>query len=152
MKKKRHELILRLITENAVTTQDELLELLKKNGYNVTQATVSRDIKELKLIKTPVKNGRSKYSVGSSSSSDDDSAKFYSIFSQSVISVAAAGNICAIKCFSGTANAAAAAVDAMKLEKVVATLAGDDTIFVLCHSDSEAREFTLQIKAMLNGD
>lgn len=55
MKKKRHELILRLITENAVTTQDELLELLKKNGYNVTQATVSRDIKELKLIKTPVK-------------------------------------------------------------------------------------------------
>ena len=148
MKKKRHELILRLITENAVTTQDELLELLKKNGYNVTQATVSRDIKELKLIKTPVKNGRSKYSVGSSGS-DDDSAKFYSIFSQSVISVAAAG---AIKCFSGTANAAAAAVDAMKLEKVVATLAGDDTIFVLCHSDSEAREFTLQIKAMLNGD
>ena len=148
MKKKRHELILRLITENAVTTQDELLELLKKNGYNVTQATVSRDIKELKLIKTPVKNGRSKYSVGSSGS-DDDSAKFYSIFSQSVISVAAAGNICAIKCFSGTANAA---VDAMKLEKVVATLAGDDTIFVLCHSDSEAREFTLQIKAMLNGD
>ena len=92
MKKKRHELILRLITENAVTTQDELLELLKKNGYNVTQATVSRDIKELKLIKTPVKNGRSKYSVGSSGS-DDDSAKFYSIFSQSVISVAAAGNI-----------------------------------------------------------
>ena len=77
---------------------------------------------------------------------------FYSIFSQSVISVAAAGNICAIKCFSGTANAAAAAVDSMKLEKVVATLAGDDTIFVLCHSDSEAREFTLQIKAMLNGD
>lgn len=151
MKKKRHELILRLITENAVTTQDELLELLKKNGYNVTQATVSRDIKELKLIKTPVKNGRSKYSVGSSGS-DDDSAKFYSIFSQSVISVAAAGNICAIKCFSGTANAAAAAVDAMKLEKVVATLAGDDTIFVLCHSDSEAREFTLQIKAMLNGE
>mgnify|MGYP002726586001 CR=1 FL=1 len=146
MKKKRHELILRLITENAVTTQDELLELLKKNGYNVTQATVSRDIKELKLIKTPVKNGRSKYSVGSSGS-DDDSAKFYSIFSQSVISVAAA-----IKCFSGTANAAAAAVDAMKLEKVVATLEGDDTIFVLCHSDSEAREFTLQIKAMLNGD
>ena len=56
LKKKRHELILRLITENAVTTQDELLELLKKNGYNVTQATVSRDIKELKLIKTPVKN------------------------------------------------------------------------------------------------
>ena len=55
MKKKRHELILRLITENAVTTQDELLELLKKNGYNVTQATVSRDIKELKLIKTPLK-------------------------------------------------------------------------------------------------
>ena len=64
MKKKRHELILRLITENAVTTQDELLELLKKNGYNVTQATVSRDIKELKLIKTPVKNGRSKYYQG----------------------------------------------------------------------------------------
>ena len=65
--------------------------------------------------------------------------------------MAAAGNICAIKCFSGTANAAEAAVDAMKLEKVVASLAGDDTIFVLCHSDSEAREFTLQIKAMLNG-
>ena len=103
------------------------------------------------MYKRQVKNGRSKYSVGSSGS-DDDSAKFYSIFSQSVISVAAAGNICAIKCFSGTANAAAAAVDAMKLEKVVATLAGDDTIFVLCHSDSEAREFTLQIKAMLNGD
>jgi arginine repressor len=56
LKKKRHELILRLITENTVTTQDELLELLKKNGYNVTQATVSRDIKELKLIATTIKN------------------------------------------------------------------------------------------------
>ena len=77
MKKKRHELILRLITENAVTTQDELLELLKKNGYNVTQATVSRDIKELKLIKTPVKNGRSKYSVGSSGSDETPSSDGY---------------------------------------------------------------------------
>lgn len=151
MKTKRHELILKLIQENTITTQEELLFLLRSNGFDVTQATVSRDIKELNLIKLPVKNGRSKYSANHKQA-DDHSSKFYSIFSQSVMSVDFAGNTSVIKCYSGTANAAAAAIDSMHMPQIVGTLAGDDTIFVLCRTQQDTEDFKNQIEKMLGGD
>lgn len=152
MKKKRHELILKLIQECEITTQDELLSLLQQYGFQVTQATVSRDIKELQLVKTPTKNGPTKYTVSQHETQNKHAKKFYSIFSQSVISVDCAGNMGAIKCYSGTANAAGAAIDSMQMPEVVGTLAGDDTLFVLCRNENAAQIFKEQIEAMLNGD
>ena len=152
MKKKRHELILKLIQEFEITTQDELLDLLRQNGFPITQATVSRDIKELQLVKTPTKNGPTKYTVSHHESQTKHARKFYAIFSQSVISVDCAGNMSAIKCYSGTANAAGAAIDSMHMPEVVGTLAGDDTLFVLCRDENAALVFKTQIEAMLNGD
>lgn len=152
MKKKRHELILQLIQEYEITTQDELLALLRQNGFPVTQATVSRDIKELQLVKIPTKNGPTKYSTSHRETQNNHVGKFYAIFSQSVISVDFAGNMCVIKCYSGTANAAGAAIDSMQMPEVVGTLAGDDTLFVLCRDENAAFVFKAQIEAMLNGD
>ena len=152
MKKKRHELILKLIQEHEITTQDELLALLRQNGFPVTQATISRDIKELQLVKTPTKNGPTKYAVSHNDTQNKHARKFYAIFSQSVMSVDSAGTMCAIKCYSGTANAAGAAIDSMQMPEVVGTLAGDDTLFVLCRDENAAVVFKTQIEAMLNGD
>lgn len=150
MKKKRHEMILKLIKDNVVSTQEDLLFMLCSHGFDVTQATVSRDIKELGLIKKQ-KNGVSRYSIGSESENSSKS-KMYSIFSQSVISVDYAINTSVIKCYSGTANAAAAALDSMNLSQVVGSLAGDDTLFVLCRTENDAKLFKEQVEKMLNGE
>lgn len=152
MKKKRHELILKLIAENEISTQDELMSLLQENGFQVTQATVSRDIKELQLVKSSVKNGPTKYTVSPHETQNKHARKFYNIFSQSVVSVVAAGNMAAIKCYAGTANAACAAIDSMQMPEVLATLAGDDTLFVLCKDEKSAAAFRTQIEIMLSGE
>lgn len=152
MKKKRHELILQLIREHEIATQDELLALLRQHGFAVTQATVSRDIKELRLVKTASKGGAAVYMRSDQELQNGKVKKFYSIFSQSVISVDFAGNIAVVKCYAGTANAACAAIDAMAFEQVVGTLAGDDTVFVLCRSEQETKQFKEQIESMPSGE
>ena len=138
MKKERHALILRLIEQHNVSTQDELLEKLLECGVNVTQATVSRDIKELKLIKRPSANGLYKYCVADNVPAEEANSKYYNIFIQSVMFIDNAGNFCVLKCHPGTAQAACAALDSLNLESIVATLAGDDTVFVLCRTESDA--------------
>ena len=140
MKRKRHALILELIQQYEITTQDELLAKLRENGFEVTQATVSRDIKELRLVKAMSPSGQYRYMAGAAQG-DEYLAKFYTIFSGSVISVDYAGNTCVVKCYAGMAQAACAAIDAM-----VGTLAGDDTIFVLCRTP----ELTQQLKSSLD--
>lgn len=149
MKKKRHEMILKLIKENEIATQEELLSKLIEKGFSVTQATVSRDINELHLIKVQGKNGQ-KYAKNEQNSHNLN--KFHSIFSQSVISVESAGNICCIKCFAGTANAAAATVDALNYNEVVGTIAGDDTLFVLLKTPEIAEKFKNKIEEFLSGE
>ena len=124
---------------------------LNELGYKVTQATVSRDIKQLKLIKTPVSNGVYKYSAVASES-EDRSAKYHSILSHSVTSVNYAGNMAVVKCFAGMAQAACAAMDNMVIDMIVGTLAGDDTIFVLCKDESSAQEFKNYIEKILSTD
>ena len=133
MKKKRHETILRLIEQNCLSTQTELLELLKKEGFDTTQATVSRDIKDLRLVKKVDDLGRSRYAVDSGDSGEL-LGKYRSIFSHSVISADYAGNTLVIRCYTGMAQAACAALDSMHWEGLVGTLAGDDTIFALCRT------------------
>ncbi|MBR1811882.1 MAG: arginine repressor [Clostridia bacterium] len=138
MKKDRHSLILKLIEQNNISTQDELLEKLLESGINVTQATVSRDIKELKLIKRPSSNGVYKYCIAENLPADEANSKYYSIFIQSVVFVDCAGNMCVLKCHIGTAMAACAALDSLNFDNIVGTLAGDDTIFVLCRTETDA--------------
>lgn len=145
MKRKRHALILELIQQYEITTQDELLAKLRENGFEVTQATVSRDIKELRLVKAMSPSGQYRYMSGAAQG-DEYLAKFYTIFSGSVISVDYAGNTCVVKCYAGMAQAACAAIDAMHFEGIVGTLAGDDTIFVLCRTP----ELTQQLKSSLD--
>ena len=145
MKRKRHALILELIQQYEITTQDELLAKLRENGFEVTQATVSRDIKELRLVKAMSPSGQYRYMAGAAQG-DEYLAKFYTIFSGSVISVDYAGNTCVVKCYAGMAQAACAAIDAMHFEGIVGTLAGDDTIFVLCRTP----DLTQQLKSSLD--
>lgn len=137
MRRERQALILKLIEQNTITTQEDLLNKLLEGGVSVTQATVSRDIKDLGLIKRPAANGSYKYCV-STEVADETTQKYQAIFVQSAIYADNAGHICSIKCHTGTANAACAALDSMNWADIVGTLAGDDTIFVLCRTTEAA--------------
>lgn len=148
MKTKRHSKILELISERDINTQEELLAYLKDVGFDVTQATVSRDIKELRLVKTMVSDGKYRYASSVSDSNADIGTK-YAVFSQSTKSVDCAGNMVVVKCFNGMANAACAVLDAMNHEGVVGTLAGDDTIFVLMRDEKSATTLVGKIKELI---
>lgn len=148
MKKKRHELILNFIKENNVSTQEEIITMLSKNGFNVTQATISRDIKELKLIKEHYGKNETRYAVSEKSDNDDN---FKHIFTRSALKVDTAMNIVVIKCYSGTANAACIALDNMNLSGIVGTVAGDDTIFAACKENETAEKVSGFIQSMLKG-
>lgn len=126
MKVDRHSKIVELIGKYQIETQEELAEYLKKAGYHVTQATVSRDIRELKLTKAPGKNGRQCYAV--MQHQKDFGEKYIRIFRDCYVSMDMAQNILVIKTVSGMAMAVAAAVDAMDWSEVVGCIAGDDTI------------------------
>jgi transcriptional regulator of arginine metabolism len=145
MKKDRQEMILNLIDKYAVTTQAELMGYLKDLGVEVTQATVSRDIRELKLVKQTDENGISRYRQADSL--NNKFLKFSAIFSESIISTNCAQNITVVKCHPGTANACCAAIDSMDLEDVAGTIAGDDTIFILCKNERAARDTKRDIES-----
>ncbi|MDE6659097.1 MAG: arginine repressor, partial [Eubacterium sp.] len=142
MKKRRQAKILEIIRNLDVETQEDLQALLLESGFEVTQATISRDIKELRLVKELSENGRYVYSTGKKINSDSVSVRASGIFIDSVISVENAMNIVCVKCFSGMAGAACAAIDSMQWNEVVGTIAGDDTIFVLCKTENAAKVFT----------
>ena len=126
MKLERHRKILELINEYDIETQEELAEILNREGYNVTQATVSRDIRQLKLVKQNV-NGRQKYVVFQNSIANADN-KNIRILKEGFVSMAMAQNILVIKTGAGMAMAVAATLDAMQWNEVVGCIAGDDTI------------------------
>ena len=133
MKKKRLDKILELIRNNEIETQAELAERLRNSGYNVTQATVSRDIRELKLTKMAMGNGRQKY-VALNESTEDLSEKYTRVFKDGFISMDMAQNILVVKTVSGMAMAVAAAIDALGLHEIVGCIAGDDTIMCAIRS------------------
>lgn len=127
MKLERHSKIVELIGKYEIETQEELAEKLTQAGFNVTQATVSRDIRELKLTKVPGENGRQRYMV-LESSRGTSASKYIRILKDGFVSMDMAQNILVIKTVSGMAMAVAAAVDAMDWSEVVGCIAGDDTI------------------------
>lgn len=145
MKSSRHAKILEIISEYPVETQDELLSRLKTEGYKVTQATISRDIKDLRLVKTLGSDGKYRYSEAQAGSSDIRS-NFEQLFVSSVISVDSAQNIVVIKTLSGMANAVCASLDTTGNSAIVGTIAGDDTIFVACRTNELARSLAADLK------
>jgi len=148
MKAKRHTKVLELISEFEIDTQEELLRRLMENGFKVTQATVSRDIKELRLIKVQAGDGY-KYSTNTSKDTVDMSFKFHAVFSESVTGIDYAENMVVIRCYVGMANAACAALDSIHWKGVVGTIAGDDTIFCVMRDRQNAVEFAEQLHKLL---
>ena len=138
MKLERHSKIVELIGKYEIETQEELAERLKQAGYKVTQATVYRDIRELKLTKVPSENGRQRYVVMQSQTAFSD--KYIRILKDGYVSMDMAQNILVIKTVSGMAMAVAAALDAMHLHEVVGCIAGDDTIMCAVRSVQETVE------------
>ena len=127
MKTNRQSKIIEIIQKNEVETQDELSALLEKDGFRVTQATVSRDIRELKLTKIPTAGGRQKYAV-ITDAPENLSKKYERVLREGFLSMDMAQNILVIKTVSGMASAVCAAIDAMKMRENVGSIAGDDTI------------------------
>ncbi len=147
MKQKRHAAILDLITNSEIYTQEDMAAKLTEQGFQVTQATVSRDIKELKLTKIAGENGVYKYAKPLRQG--DATSPQLLILSRSVTSVNYAQNIVVIKTHAGMAQAAAAVLDALSLKEIVGSLAGDDTIFCVVPDTAAARDLTEKIKALL---
>ena len=147
MKKRRHEAILKIISDKAVSTQEELQAELKIAGFDTTQATVSRDIRELRLVKSSDRHGKQRYYM--SNKDIKGSPKFEDIFSSSVTSITAAMNDIVIKCYAGMANAACASLDSMNYSDIIGTLAGDDTIFVITSSEQSAAHLAATLNALI---
>ena len=140
MRTARHEKILEIIGKYPITTQEELLDKLKETGIPVTQATISRDIKYLRLVKTLDEDGFYHYISMKAVSQNPMSGKFIAILREAVISMDCAVNILCVKCHTGMANAACATIDSLKFENIVGTISGDDTIFILLKSAADANE------------
>lgn len=144
MKLKRHTKILELIKKNSIETQEELSQRLIKCGFDITQATISRDIKELKLIKALDKNGVYIYRAMDNESSYVN--RLSDIFRASVINIDFAGNTVVIKSLPGLASAVAMALDTLHIDDIVGTIAGDDTVFVLTRDTDSAQKFKMDIE------
>lgn len=144
MKYKRQKKILELIAEYDIETQDDLIERLRESGYDVTQATVSRDIRELKLVKTAMPDRRYRYEVAQYEGIEI-STKYRNIIKETVIKVDYVGNTVVLRTYTGMAQAAAAAVDGMGWDEIVGTLAGDDTIFILMRDIAAAIGFAEKV-------
>ena len=137
MKSARQTAILSLIEQSDVRTQEDLAQKLKEQGIKVTQATVSRDIKELRLLKVLSATGGYKYATADQAE-HGISERFVRMFVDSVISIVPAGNIVVVRTLSGSANVAGEAIDSMRLPEIVGTLSGDNTILVVVRNEEDA--------------
>ena len=149
MKNYRHQKIMEIINNTEVETQEELARLLCDAGYNVTQATVSRDIKQLNLRKVPSSSGRQCYAASASKEAFGGD-RLVSILKSGFVSMEAASNILVIKTVSGMAMAVAASIDAMHLEEVSGCIAGDDTVMIAVRYADRADELMTKIKDIVN--
>ena len=148
MKLRRHEAIINLVNNQDINTQEELMENLQKQGFKVTQATVSRDIKELRIFKALGKDGKYRYSTGGRNALDKTSG-FESLFASSVEEVDSAENIVVIKTMTGMAQAVCMSLDNIDFENIVGTIAGDDTIFVLCRNLKATEEMLNKFRKLI---
>ena len=149
MKSTRQSMILELISQQDIETQNQMMEALKERGIKSTQATLSRDIKELRLVKELSPNGSYRYVVVNRDELSDFDIRLRKIFRECVISYDYAQNLVVLHTMPGLANAAASALDHMSVPELVGTLAGDDTVFLAMKTNEAASLFYLEIEAML---
>ena len=150
MKSQRQAKILEIISNKNVETQEQLLAELQAAGFRGTQATVSRDIKELRIVKELTSLGNYRYTTSSNELGGTFSARLNTIFRECVVSFDYAQNIIVIRTLPGLANAAASAIDAMNMSTVVGSLAGDDTVMIVMRDTNAAASFCGEIKNLLN--
>ncbi|MBW9170741.1 arginine repressor [Clostridium estertheticum] len=149
MKISRHAKIIEIIQSKDVETQEQLAQELKNNGFDITQATVSRDIKELKLIKVMNAHGTHIYSTSSPGDSFL-SNKLVNIFSQTVLYVDNVDKFIVLKTISGAGAAAAEALDSLKFSGIVGTVAGDNTVFILVRNEEDSKDIIQKVKKMIS--
>jgi len=149
MKNKRQTKILEIIREYNIDTQEELQAKLREFGFTVTQATVSRDIRELNITKSAGSDGIYKYRAVTDSEHIEINGKFSLILRQAVSTVACANNLVVVKTYTGMGSAVGAAVDAMALEGVIGTLAGDDTLLIIANDNATASMVTEIINTLI---
>lgn len=143
MKNRRHEAILEIIREKPVATQELLIKLLAERGINTTQATLSRDMQQLSLIKQRDENGVYRYSLPATAIAEK------TLFEEAVISVDYAMNTIVLKCRAGMAQGTCAAIDSVNHQGVVGTIAGDDTIFILVRTEADAKKLSKKFRSEL---
>ena len=149
MKQKRHNAILSIINSKIVETQGELTAELESLGFKVTQATVSRDIKDLNLMKCQTGDGRYRY-ASENTSSPMGGSRIKTIFSNSVVSIDSALNQIVIKTLSGMAQAAAITIEGMGFKEILGTIAGDDTVLVVVKSEDAASSLVKSLQSILD--
>ncbi len=151
MKSQRQAKIMEIISTKNVETQEQLLEALQKEGFRGTQATISRDIKELRIVKELTSLGTYRYTAASSEMPGSFSSRLNTIFRECVTGYDYAQNIIVIRTMPGLASAAGSAIDAMNMSVVVGTLAGDDTVMIVMRDNNAAAAFCGEIKNLING-
>ena len=152
MKVSRQEKILEIIRTNSVETQEELMRLLRVAGFDATQATISRDIKSLKLVKVANQNGTYKYAINNDKQVEfANISKYRNVLVEVVTRVMPAGNLVVVNTMEGAAQAAAAAIDTMNCVEIVGSIAGDDTIFLAFATVDQAKEFASKFRIMITG-
>ena len=149
MKRNRQEAILRVISQYEVETQQELAQRLKEEGFEVTQATVSRDIRDMKLSKMPTGDGHQKY-VRFHNDEKHLSGKYVNVLKEGFVSIDMAQNILVVETVSGMAMAVAAAIDAMKYPEIVGSIAGDDTIMMAVRTVEDTKSLMNQILQLVH--
>ena len=150
MKSQRQAKILEIIANKNIETQEQLLAELQAEGFRGTQATISRDIKELRIVKELTSLGTYRYSTSTSDLGSSFSARLNTIFRECVISFDYAQNIIVVRTLPGLASAAGSAIDAMNLNTIVGTLAGDDTVMIVMRDTNAAATLCGEIKSLLN--
>ncbi|MCR4601114.1 MAG: arginine repressor [Clostridia bacterium] len=152
MRYSRQDKILELIRDNEIETQEALAQLLKDNGFSVTQATVSRDIRELQLIKALTPSGKYKYALPSADKPKPSGDRFEKIFRNTVTEINYSGNIIVLKTLSGCANAAAESLDSLKFDGVIGSLAGDNTVFIVVDLPEHASGICDKFRSILRDE
>lgn len=148
MKPNRHIKILEIIANKSIETQEELAEALKEQGFSVTQATVSRDIKELRLIKVPTNDNKYRYALPETKI-NNISERLVRMFKESIVGFDYSDNLIVVKTLVGAANAAAAAIDSLQWKEIVGTIAGDDTILVIARSKFVVKDLLGRFKSLM---
>ncbi len=149
MKNVRQREILKIIQDKDIDTQEQLLEELRARGFTTTQATISRDIKELRLVKELTGSGSYRYALSDRKFSSASDARLRNIFKEGVVSVDVAQNIIVVRTMPGLASAACSALDNMEIEGMVGTLAGDDTGILIMRDSGLAQQFSNEVHKLL---